>query len=96
MLSYYNFRDLANGSIEDRAKHLYDSKEFETSHQSVAAMGDTTAPSAEDGDRLGQHFVAFVKGKNGHLYELEGSRVSCYNTFMSTILYFVELADPST
>jgi len=45
-------------------------------------MGDTIAPSAEDGDRLGQHFVAYVKGADGHLYELEGSRVSFHSTIM--------------
>ena len=53
---------------------LYDSREFEDAHQSVAEMGDTAAPSAEEGDRLGQHFVAFVKGDEGKLWELEGSR----------------------
>lgn len=62
--------------MDDRAQHLYSNKQFETLHQSVAAMGDTVPPSAEEGDRLGQHFVAFVKGSDGHLYELEGSRVS--------------------
>ncbi|PQE16335.1 Ubiquitin carboxyl-terminal hydrolase isozyme L3 protein [Rutstroemia sp. NJR-2017a WRK4] len=60
--------------MEDRAQMLYDDKEFEDAHQSVAEMGDTAAPSASEGDRLGQHFVAFVKGDDGHLWELEGSR----------------------
>jgi ubiquitin carboxyl-terminal hydrolase L3 len=60
--------------MDDRAKMLYDSQTFEDAHQSVAEMGDTIAPSAEDGDKLGQHFVAFVKGSDGHLWELEGSR----------------------
>ncbi|KAF5874025.1 putative ubiquitin carboxyl-terminal hydrolase isozyme l3 protein [Botrytis fragariae] len=60
--------------MEERAKILYDDKEFEDAHQSVAEMGDTAAPSASEGDRLGQHFVAFVKGDDGHLWELEGSR----------------------
>jgi len=73
------FGRFANDFVEDRAQYLYDSKQFEIYHQSVAAMGDTTAPSAEEGDRLGQHFVAFVKGADGHLYELEGSRVSSFN-----------------
>lgn len=59
--------------IEERAKVLYDSQAFEDAHQSVAEMGDTAAPSAEDGDKLGQHFVAFVK-QDGRLWELEGSR----------------------
>jgi len=60
--------------MDDRAKHLYDSTTFENLHQSVASLGDTAPPSASDGDKLGQHFVAFVKGDDGHLYELEGSR----------------------
>lgn len=59
---------------EERAQMLYDCKEFEDAHQSVARMGDTAAPSAEEGDRLGQHFVSFVKGEGGQVWELEGSR----------------------
>lgn len=59
--------------MEDRAKLLYDSKEFEEAHQSVAELGDTIPPSMEDGDRLGHHFVAFVK-ESGRLWELEGGR----------------------
>jgi ubiquitin carboxyl-terminal hydrolase L3 len=59
--------------MEERARLLYESKEFEDAHQSVAEMGDTVAPSAERADKLGQHFVAFVK-EGGKLWELEGSR----------------------
>ena len=59
--------------MEERAMMLYENKEFEEAHQSVAEIGDTRAPSAEEGDRLGQHFVAFVK-EGGRLWELEGSR----------------------
>lgn len=59
---------------EDRARLLYDSKELEDAHQSVAEMGDTRAPTADEGDKLGQHFVAFVK-EGGKLWELEGGRV---------------------
>ncbi|TVY85649.1 Ubiquitin carboxyl-terminal hydrolase isozyme L3, partial [Lachnellula willkommii] len=60
--------------VEERAQMLYDDGEFEVAHQSVAELGDTVAPSAEDGDKLGQHFVAFVKSDDGKLWELEGSR----------------------
>jgi ubiquitin carboxyl-terminal hydrolase L3 len=60
-------------AMKERAQLLYDSKELEESHQSVAEIGDTAAPSAEQGDRLGQHFVAFVK-EDGKLWELEGGR----------------------
>lgn len=60
--------------MADRAQMLYDSQPFETAHASVAELGDTAAPSKEDGDKLGQHFVSFVKADDGHLWELEGSR----------------------
>lgn len=56
-----------------RAQLLYDSKELEEAHQSVAELGDTIPPSAAEGDRLGQHFVGFVI-ENGKLWELEGGR----------------------
>jgi ubiquitin carboxyl-terminal hydrolase L3 len=72
--TFARLREQALGfNVEERAKVLYDSQAFEEAHQSVAEMGDTAAPSAEDGDRLGQHFVAFVK-HDGKLWELEGSR----------------------
>jgi ubiquitin carboxyl-terminal hydrolase L3 len=56
-----------------RAQLLYDSKELEEAHQSVAELGDTIPPSAAEGDRLGQHFVGLVI-ENGKLWELEGGR----------------------
>lgn len=59
--------------MEERAKMLYDDQDFEDAHQSVAELGDTVPPDAQGGDRLGQHFVAFVK-EGGRLWELEGSR----------------------
>jgi ubiquitin carboxyl-terminal hydrolase L3 len=58
--------------MEDRAKLLYDSKDFEDAHQSMAEVGDTIPPAMED-DKAGHHFVAFVK-ENGRLWELEGDR----------------------
>ncbi|CZT41810.1 related to ubiquitin carboxyl-terminal hydrolase [Rhynchosporium secalis] len=60
--------------MDDRAKMLYDHTAFLDAHQSVAELGDTIAPDAATGDRLGQHFVSFVKGEDGNLWELEGSR----------------------
>lgn len=59
--------------MADRAKMLYDNKDFEEAHQSVAELGDTIAPDAEGGNKLGGHFVAFVK-EDGKLWELEGDR----------------------
>ncbi|OCK80283.1 cysteine proteinase [Lepidopterella palustris CBS 459.81] len=58
----------------DRANMLSESEPFEKAHQDAAMKGDTVAPSIRDAEHLGQHFVAFVKAKDGHLWELEGSR----------------------
>lgn len=68
------FEDSIPLDPEKRAKMLHDDKQFEVAHQSVATLGDTLPPDAAEGDRLGQHFVAFVKGEDGYLWELEGSR----------------------
>jgi ubiquitin carboxyl-terminal hydrolase L3 len=59
-------------TVWERAKVLEDSDEFEKAHKASAALGDT--PELERGSRTGNHFVAFVKGKDGHLWELEGGR----------------------
>lgn len=67
-------RDALPKTIWERAKVLEDSDAFEKAHAEAAQLGDTTAPTAEAAHHLGQHFVAFVKGKDGHLWELEGSR----------------------
>ncbi|KAH0536064.1 hypothetical protein FGG08_007030 [Glutinoglossum americanum] len=56
----------------ERANLLYESNALESAHRSAAVKGDTDAPDVEV--RLGMHFVAFVKGKDGHLWELEGGR----------------------
>lgn len=61
-------------TMEDRAKVLEDSDAFEKAHAEAALLGDTKTPSLAGEGHLGQHFVAFVKGKDGHLYELEGDR----------------------
>lgn len=55
----------------DRADVLYNSPELERAHMSVARAGDSSAPDAEEPN--GYHFISFVKGNDGHLYELEGS-----------------------
>ena len=54
-----------------RADVLYTSRELEKAHMASARKGDSAAPSSEEPN--GYHFISFVKGKNGHLYELEGS-----------------------
>lgn len=53
-----------------RADLLHSSEELEEAHMRAAKTGDTSAPEAED--PCGYHFLAFVKGKDGHLWELEG------------------------
>jgi ubiquitin carboxyl-terminal hydrolase L3 len=55
----------------ERAEVLYNSKELEQAHMASAVKGDSRAPSSEE--PVGYHFITFVKGKDGHLWELEGS-----------------------
>ncbi|KAG2024994.1 hypothetical protein GB937_003218, partial [Aspergillus fischeri] len=55
-----------------RADLLYESKALESAHADAARLGDTAAPQAEDNVDL--HFVAFVKGSDGRLWELDGRR----------------------
>ncbi|KAL3467418.1 hypothetical protein BJX64DRAFT_248622 [Aspergillus heterothallicus] len=56
----------------ERADLLYESKALESAHADAAKLGDTKAPGAEDDVDL--HFVAFVKGADGRLWELDGRR----------------------
>lgn len=56
----------------DRADLLYDSKALESAHADAAKLGDTQAPEAEDSVDL--HFVSFVRGVDGRLWELDGRR----------------------
>lgn len=53
-----------------RADYLYNSEELEEAHMRAARRGDTGAPRADED--CGYHFIAFTKGKDGHLWELEG------------------------
>ncbi|CAM1506363.1 Fc.00g060040.m01.CDS01 [Cosmosporella sp. VM-42] len=56
---------------DERAAVVYSSEALESAHMRAARRGDTTAPRAEE--HVGHHFLAFVKGKDGHLWEMEGS-----------------------
>ncbi|KAK5447849.1 ubiquitinyl hydrolase 1 [Exophiala xenobiotica] len=56
----------------ERAQYLHDSDVLEKAHTTAAQTGDTTAPPL--GEDPGHAFIAFVKGKDGHLWELEGRR----------------------
>lgn len=53
-----------------RADVLYNSEELEKAHMASAVKGDSHVPSAEE--PVGYHFITFVKGKDGNLWELEG------------------------
>ncbi|KAF3040168.1 hypothetical protein E8E11_002380 [Didymella keratinophila] len=67
-------KDALPKGMAERAKVLEDSDAFEKAHAEAAKMGDTKAPVTTDEYHLGQHFVSFVKAKDGHLWELEGGR----------------------
>ena len=54
----------------ERAQLLYDSKAIEDAHASAAQLGDTEPTSCDDPN--GFHFITFVKGEDGHLWELNG------------------------
>lgn len=59
-------------SPQERAELIETSEHLEAAHKDAAAKGDTAAPDANDDVEL--HYFCFVKGKDGHLYELDGSR----------------------
>ncbi|KAL8787247.1 MAG: hypothetical protein Q9195_007857 [Heterodermia aff. obscurata] len=53
----------------ERAEVLYRSQELETGHGAAAELGDTP-PTTEE--HVGNHYICFVKGGDGHLWELNG------------------------
>ncbi|KAF2672475.1 ubiquitin C-terminal hydrolase [Microthyrium microscopicum] len=55
-----------------RAQQVYDSEFLEIAHAEAAHGGDSNVPLPSDPVPYG--FTAFVKGKDGHLWELEGRR----------------------
>jgi ubiquitin carboxyl-terminal hydrolase L3 len=65
-------RDAQSLAPAQRADLLYESKALESAHADAARLGDTAAPEAEDSVDL--HFVAFVRGDDGTLWELDGRR----------------------
>ncbi|KAI5459707.1 ubiquitin carboxyl-terminal hydrolase [Mariannaea sp. PMI_226] len=60
--------------MDDRARLLSESQTIYDISQSVAVKGDTAAPTLAEMELIKGHFVAFVKGKDGNLWELEGGR----------------------
>lgn len=63
-------KDAVPLKAKERAQLLYDSAELEAAHKSVSQQGQS-APPPED-EHVGNHYIAFVKGDDGHLWELEG------------------------
>ncbi|KAH7065389.1 hypothetical protein B0J12DRAFT_693731 [Macrophomina phaseolina] len=57
---------------EERARLLYDSEALEKAHASAARLGDSQAPALGDREEASGAFVCFVKGDDGHLWELAG------------------------
>jgi ubiquitin carboxyl-terminal hydrolase L3 len=55
-----------------RAELIHDSDMLEKAHAEAAQTGASTAPPL--GEDPGHAFIAFVKGKDGYLYELDGVR----------------------
>lgn len=55
---------------EARAELLYNSKALEDAHCAAAELGDTAAPRPEEDN--GHHYICFVRGDDGHLWELNG------------------------
>ncbi|ROT41841.1 ubiquitin carboxyl-terminal hydrolase [Sodiomyces alkalinus F11] len=56
----------------ERAKLLERSESLASAHREAASQGDTSAPRATDDVDL--HYVCFVKGTDGTLWELDGGR----------------------
>ncbi|KAL2142764.1 hypothetical protein VTI28DRAFT_781 [Corynascus sepedonium] len=56
----------------ERAKLLERDGALAAAHRGVAEQGDTTAPAATDDVDL--HYVCFVKGRDGGLWEMDGRR----------------------
>ncbi|KHN97772.1 ubiquitin hydrolase L3 [Metarhizium album ARSEF 1941] len=55
----------------ERAKGFYDNQQLEEAHMRAARLGSSRAPPADV--HAGHHFISFVKGTDGHLWELEGT-----------------------
>lgn len=58
--------------MDDRAKLLSETELMYEASEEVALKGDTKP--LDPGVSTGNHFVALVKARDGHLWELEGSR----------------------
>ncbi|KAF5872815.1 putative ubiquitin carboxyl-terminal hydrolase protein [Botrytis fragariae] len=57
---------------DDRATMLYNDQKFEDAHQAIAILADKA--STEKVEKLNRHYVAFVRGEDGSLWEMDGIR----------------------
>lgn len=55
----------------ERAAALYNNEELERKHMKAARTGSSHPPGANEDNH--NHFIAYVRGKDGHLWELEGA-----------------------
>ncbi|PTB74186.1 cysteine proteinase [Trichoderma longibrachiatum ATCC 18648] len=55
----------------ERAAALYNNEELEKKHMKAAKTGTSQPPAASEENHF--HFISYVKGKDGHLWELEGA-----------------------
>jgi len=60
-------------SPADRAKVLEDSAELEGAHAAVAVKGDSAVPGSAE-EEVEFHYVAFVGGQDGRVWELDGDQ----------------------
>jgi ubiquitin carboxyl-terminal hydrolase L3 len=65
-------KDSVDLAPEQRAQLLQNTPAVAEAHREAASSGDTAAPDAQDDVDL--HYVCFVKGSDGALYELDGRR----------------------
>jgi ubiquitin carboxyl-terminal hydrolase L3 len=67
-------RASVNLTPEGRARVLEESAELEKAHTTVALKGDSAVPDSAEAE-VEFHYICYVKSeKDGHLYELDGSR----------------------
>ncbi|KAF7886024.1 hypothetical protein EAF00_010127 [Botryotinia globosa] len=58
---------------DDRAIMLYNDQNYEDAHQAIAGLGDKASPTGK-AEKPRRNFVAFVRGEDGWLWEMDGTR----------------------
>jgi ubiquitin carboxyl-terminal hydrolase L3 len=67
------FRDCIPCQPRERARVLESSVDIEQAHAAVAVKGDSAVPESAE-DEVYYHYICFVPGADGCLYELDGDR----------------------